>query len=138
MAGHSEKEEVCAGGADASLHAYPRGALTYVLRGWSLTVRQRVAEASKAILGTALDITHEALVLSVDLLQLAPIPGLAEAARTLLTIWDTLQLVDFNRMACLRLTERCADILWSVREEILDAGGETGVELEMPLQKLTE
>ena len=43
-----------------------------------------------------------------------------------------------NRLACLRLTERCADILLSVREEIHNAGDKVGKELQWPLQKLTE
>jgi abelson tyrosine-protein kinase 1 len=41
-------------------------------------------------------------------------------------------------MACLRLTERCADILISVREEIRDAGDEVAEELKEPIRKLTE
>lgn len=41
-------------------------------------------------------------------------------------------------MACLRLTERCADILLAVREEIHDAGDQVGEELQVPMQKLVE
>lgn len=55
---------------------------------------QRVAVAARSVLGTTLDITHEALLTSVDLLDLAPVPGLAIAARTLLNVWDCLQKVD--------------------------------------------
>lgn len=43
-----------------------------------------------------------------------------------------------NRLACLRLTERCAEILLSVREEVDGAGGSVGVELQMPVTKLVE
>jgi abelson tyrosine-protein kinase 1 len=84
--------------------------------------------------------------------------GLSEAARVLLNIWDALQKVDVgqfrftslsmsvifsrrfksNRMACLRLTERCADILVSVREEIRDAGDHVTEELKEPIGKLAE
>ena len=39
-------------------------------------------------------------------------------------------------MACLRLTERCADILLSIRDEIQDAGEHIGEELTMPIEKL--
>lgn len=53
-----------------------------------------MAQAAKGVLGAAFNVTHEALAISADLLQLAPIPGLAEAAKTLLTIWDALQMVD--------------------------------------------
>lgn len=43
-----------------------------------------------------------------------------------------------NRLSCLRLTERCADILISVREEIFDAGDVLGQELAAPIGKLEE
>jgi abelson tyrosine-protein kinase 1 len=97
-----------------------------------------VTDAARSVLGNALDVTHAMLEISADLLQLAPVPGLAEAARALLGIWDALQAVDMNRMACLRLTERCADVLWSVREEVRAAGDETGEELREPVARLVE
>ena len=43
-----------------------------------------------------------------------------------------------NRLACLRLTERCADILLSIREEIHEAGNYVGNELQGPIIKLVE
>ena len=43
-----------------------------------------------------------------------------------------------NRMGCLRLTERCADILLSIREEIHEAGNYVGIELQGPITKLVE
>jgi abelson tyrosine-protein kinase 1 len=43
-----------------------------------------------------------------------------------------------NRLASLRLTERCADILISVREEIIDAGYAVAEELHAPIAKLNE
>ena len=43
-----------------------------------------------------------------------------------------------NRTACLRLTERCADILISVREEIRDAGDIIDDDLAAPVSKLIE
>ena len=43
-----------------------------------------------------------------------------------------------NRLGCLRLTERCADILISVRMEISNAGDVLGQELAAPIQKLEE
>ncbi|KAI0364174.1 hypothetical protein BV20DRAFT_956762 [Pilatotrama ljubarskyi] len=97
---------------------------------------QRVAEAAVNVLGTATEVVHELLEVSVDVLRFAPIVGLEEAARTLLNIWDALQLVDINRLACLRLTERCATILMSVREEIAEAGDDVGVELQVPVNRL--
>ncbi|KAI8992697.1 hypothetical protein BD414DRAFT_481927 [Trametes punicea] len=105
--------------------------------GWVRT-RERVAEAAVNVLGVAGQVIHELLDVSVDVLRFAPIVGLEEAARTLLNIWDALQLVDINRLACLRLTERCATILISVREEIAEAGDEVGVELQAPVARLVE
>jgi abelson tyrosine-protein kinase 1 len=43
-----------------------------------------------------------------------------------------------NRMACLRLVERCADILYGIREEIHDAGDDVAEELHEPIHKLEE
>jgi abelson tyrosine-protein kinase 1/abelson tyrosine-protein kinase 2 len=43
-----------------------------------------------------------------------------------------------NRLASLRLAERCADILISVREEIIDAGYTVAEELHAPISKLNE
>ncbi len=48
------------------------------------------------VLGTAGEVVHELLEVSVDVLKFAPIVGLEEAARTLLNIWDALQLVDVS------------------------------------------
>ncbi|KAL6299815.1 hypothetical protein BKA93DRAFT_569950 [Sparassis latifolia] len=100
------------------------------------SLSQRVADAAVSIMGVAGDVVHEALLLSSDVVQFSPIPGLQVAARGLLDIWDALQLVDMNRLACLRLTERCATILLSVREEIAEAGDEVGQELFSPITRL--
>ncbi|KAI0653255.1 kinase-like domain-containing protein [Cubamyces menziesii] len=105
--------------------------------GWMRT-RQRVAEASVKVLGATGKVVHELLGVGVDFLRFAPIPALEEAARTLLNIWDSLQLVDVNRLACLRLTERCAGVLISVREEVAEAGNHVGVELHRPIARLVE
>ena len=43
-----------------------------------------------------------------------------------------------NRLACLRLTERCAETLISVREEIQLAGIAVARELQDPINKLQE
>ena len=48
-------------------------------------------------LGTAADVVHEALYVGVELFDLAPVPGLSLAARTLLNIWDAAQNVDVSR-----------------------------------------
>lgn len=46
------------------------------------------------MLGITAQVVHDLLEVSTDVLRFAPIPGLEEAARTLLSIWDALQLVD--------------------------------------------
>ncbi|KAG6889171.1 hypothetical protein C0992_006218 [Termitomyces sp. T32_za158] len=43
-----------------------------------------------------------------------------------------------NCLQCLRLTNRCADILLSVREEIKEDGDQIDEELQAPIAKLTE
>ncbi|GJE89108.1 hypothetical protein PsYK624_052000 [Phanerochaete sordida] len=93
--------------------------------GWVRT-KQRVEAVTTAVLGskvvdTALDVTREALEIGQDVLQFAPVAGLAEAARVLTSIWNAVQLVEFNRLQCLRLTERCANILLAVKEEVEEA-----------------
>jgi len=40
------------------------------------------------------------------------------------------------RLACLRLTERCADILLSIRHEVQEAGNVVDEELTGPIDKL--
>ncbi|KAG6879023.1 hypothetical protein C0992_005773 [Termitomyces sp. T32_za158] len=105
--------------------------------GWLYT-SERVGQAVASVLDIAADVAHEILFRSITLLEFAPIPGLAPAARVLLEIWDALQLVDTNRLQCLRLTNLCADILLSVREEVKEAGDQVNKELQAPIAKLTE
>ncbi|KAG6902523.1 hypothetical protein C0995_015340 [Termitomyces sp. Mi166 len=105
--------------------------------GWIHT-RERVGQAAASVLGTAADIAHEILFTGINVLEYVPVPGLAPAAHVLLQIWDALQSVDTNRLQCLRLTERCADILLSVREEVKEAGDQVDEELQAPITKLTE
>ncbi|KZS90817.1 hypothetical protein SISNIDRAFT_457444 [Sistotremastrum niveocremeum HHB9708] len=100
--------------------------------------RTAVARAAKSVLGAALQLTHEALYISVDVLELAPVPGLAEVARTLLNIWDAVIEAETNRMMLLTLTQRCANILVAVREEIRLAGDEVSDVLQDPITKLAE
>ncbi|KIJ32257.1 hypothetical protein M422DRAFT_265910 [Sphaerobolus stellatus SS14] len=45
---------------------------------------------------------------------------------------------DTNRLSCLRLTERCANILYSVRLEIDNAGPSVSETLRQPVENLTE
>ncbi|KAI0730429.1 hypothetical protein C8Q76DRAFT_613667 [Earliella scabrosa] len=99
---------------------------------------QRVSAAATRALGLVTDVVHELLDLGADVLRFAPVPGLELAAIALLKVWDALQLVDVNRTACVQLTERCANVLLSVRAEIAEAGDEVGLELRLPLDRLVE
>ncbi|KAN0141932.1 Protein kinase-like domain containing protein [Lactarius tabidus] len=100
--------------------------------------RSRVIWAIGSALGTAASIGHEALFSGVDLLQFAPVPGLNTAGTILLSIWDAIEMVETNRQASLRLAERCADILISIRSEIADAGDTVAEELREPIAKLVD
>jgi hypothetical protein len=71
-------------------HLIPEPTLTHLFSPYT----QRVAVAARSVIGTSLNITHQALVMGVDLLDLAPVPGLRAAAVTLLNVWDALQKVD--------------------------------------------
>ena len=55
-----------------------------------------MSKAVVNILGIAEDVGHEALVISSELLEFAPLPGLRVAALALLDIWEALQLVDVS------------------------------------------
>ncbi|KAG7443813.1 uncharacterized protein BT62DRAFT_902080 [Guyanagaster necrorhizus] len=101
--------------------------------GWVPT-RQRVDRAESSILGNALDVGQKVLMLGEVFLEFAPVPVLEDIAGMLLQIWDTLQLM--NRLQCLRLTERCANILLSIRQEIHEAGDMVSTELTLPMSKL--
>ena len=73
---------------------------------------QRVARATRAILPSpetrhealdmTLEATHEALAIGADVLQFAPVIGLAEAARVLASIWDAVQMVDVSTLMLCR------------------------------------
>ncbi|KAJ3553830.1 hypothetical protein NP233_g12558 [Leucocoprinus birnbaumii] len=104
---------------------------------WNHT-EERVSVAVKSVLNITLDVAHELLIIGGDFLELAPIPGLSPAARALLEIWDAMQNVDLNTLSCLRLTERCAETLIAVREEVHGAGSSVVQELQGPLNKLQE
>ncbi|KAF9042654.1 hypothetical protein BDZ89DRAFT_1128556 [Hymenopellis radicata] len=80
--------------------------------GWD-NVKKRVAKVASSILGTTLG--YEALLLSMDLLEFP----LQNAARPLLQIWDSLQLVDN-----------------AAPQEIKDTGDQVGKELRLPMTKL--
>ncbi|TFY55563.1 hypothetical protein EVG20_g9276 [Dentipellis fragilis] len=99
----------------------------------------RIGKAVVSVLGkTGLGIAHEALAVGVDLLQFAPVPALDVAGHILLDIWDAFEQTQTNRSACERLAARCADTLFSVREEITLAGSGVIEELKDPIIRLNK
>lgn len=63
----------------------------------------RYREVVGEVVSTGLDITREVLGVGAEVLELAPIPGLATAARVLVDIWDAVQLVDVSTVTLTRL-----------------------------------
>ncbi|KAF7353961.1 Protein kinase domain-containing protein [Mycena venus] len=105
--------------------------------GWERT-RQRVTEALSKLLPQTILVTHDLLKVSTKVLNFVPVPGLDVAATLLLSIWDSVQGVDTNRLSCLRLTERCANLLLSVVQEVHEMGDKVEKEMKEPLQKLIQ
>ena len=54
------------------------------------------AVLGNAVVDTALDVTREVLEAGSEVLQFAPVAGLAEAARVLVNIWNAVQLVEVS------------------------------------------
>ncbi|KAG1737996.1 hypothetical protein EDB19DRAFT_1715645 [Suillus lakei] len=107
----------------------------------------------KSTVTTVSPMLRISLTILGDVSKLTPIPGLHEAARTLLAVWEAVDAVETNRLQCLRLTERCAMLIYSVRAEIADAekdlesqqgeNGDVGIvglseEMHAPVEKLNE
>ncbi|KAI9457372.1 hypothetical protein HD554DRAFT_2225096 [Boletus coccyginus] len=116
-------------------------AITSILPTATITMLSPVGEALVKARESARFVGHEfapvvrdTLSISTDILSLAPLPGLEEAAKALLSVWDACQKVDTNRLSCLRLAERCATLLYSVRCDIDEAG--VGTTLDIPVERL--
>ncbi|KAJ7094106.1 kinase-like domain-containing protein [Mycena epipterygia] len=107
------------------------------MEGWERT-RERVAQALSRILPPTLLVAHDLPEISSEVLQFVPIPGLEAAANLLLGIWDNVQGVDTNHLTCLRLAERCANLLLSVQQEVHEVGDKVEKEMAKPLEKLVE
>ncbi|KAG6815372.1 hypothetical protein H0H93_010003 [Arthromyces matolae] len=99
-------------------------------------IRKRVVHAVSPMLDLAGDVTHEVLVHGTELLKFAPIPGLEGAARVLLAIWDALQQIETNRLASLRLVERCADIFIAIQDEVAGLDKRVTDAVREPMRKL--
>ncbi|PPQ83885.1 hypothetical protein CVT25_000629 [Psilocybe cyanescens] len=97
-----------------------------------------IAQSVASVLGTAVDIVHEALYVGVEFLDLVPVPGLQIAAKTLLNIWDAARDASIIDLECLGLIKRCAEILLSIHEIVHEAGDQIGIKLRRPLVALEE
>lgn len=132
-----------------------KGAVTENGRGTESKVGagQKMVLTVKSAVMTVSPMFRTSLVILGEVAALTPIPGLREAARTLLAVWEAVDAVETNRLQCLRLTERCARAIYSVRAEIADADremvsqqgqhGDVGIvglaeEMEGPVRKLNE
>ncbi|KIJ12984.1 hypothetical protein PAXINDRAFT_100924 [Paxillus involutus ATCC 200175] len=98
----------------------------------------KAGHAASSIGHSLAPVIKEGLVMSTDVLKFAPVPGLEEAARVLLGVWQACEKVDTNRLSCLRLTERCATLLYSVRSEIVEAGEDVAKDLAEPIERLCD
>ncbi|KAJ6521208.1 hypothetical protein DFH09DRAFT_223755 [Mycena vulgaris] len=105
--------------------------------GWDHT-RERVAQALSKILPPTLLVAHDLLEIGTEVAKFVPVPGLDVAASLLLSIWDNVQGVDMNRLACLRLAERSANLLLSIQQEVHETGDKVGKEMAKPMEKLVE
>ncbi|KAL7278404.1 hypothetical protein ACG7TL_007401 [Trametes sanguinea] len=99
-------------------------------------IKQRVKDAVLAILGAADPLVEEFLELAVNVGAFVPFIPLREAAEALLRIWNAVKLVKTNQHACLRLTDRCATFLISIREAVAGAQYNLGIELRAPIARL--
>jgi hypothetical protein len=54
--------------------------------------------AARAVLGAVANVAHEALLLSAEIVEPAPLSGLVSAAKTPLKIRDAMQDVDVRRL----------------------------------------
>ncbi|KAE9395736.1 hypothetical protein BT96DRAFT_922669, partial [Gymnopus androsaceus JB14] len=51
-------------------------------------------------------------------------------------IWDAVDDVGSNRLACLRLTARCADFLLAIYDDVHQQGNKVKAEHDKPLKRL--
>ncbi|KAJ7202553.1 hypothetical protein GGX14DRAFT_370302, partial [Mycena pura] len=78
------------------------------------------------------------LTIVAEVSEFVSVPGLKVAASLLLNIWDNVQGVDIDVLACLRLAERCAGLLNFIVQEVHAMGNDVEEEMKEPLHKLIE
>ncbi|KAG1850060.1 hypothetical protein C8R48DRAFT_382008 [Suillus tomentosus] len=138
------KSKVLSRFTGAELDGYTRAQKNVVLACHSIMTRdgltsEQVKKDSRAscVVSTAGTILDEALPAlktilecTYDVASLVPLPFFLEASRTLLIIWEACEQLSSNRLSCLRIVERCAGMLYFVREQIEGAGPTVGKELD--------
>ncbi|KAG2139852.1 uncharacterized protein EDB93DRAFT_1090003 [Suillus bovinus] len=89
-----------------------------------------IVSTAGTILDEALPVLKTILECTYDAAALVPLPFFLEASRTLLIIWEACEQLSSNRLSCLRIVERCAGMLYFVREQIEGVGPIVGKELD--------
>ncbi|KAJ7250504.1 hypothetical protein B0H12DRAFT_1120689 [Mycena haematopus] len=101
---------------------------------WDRT-RLKVIKAVGSIIHVAGD---EVLPIAAEALSVVPIPALAPAAKILDSIWKSVNAVQTNRSACLRLTDRCATLLILIHDAVSTSGDAVAHELKTSLETLEQ
>ncbi|KAJ7828260.1 hypothetical protein B0H14DRAFT_1219822 [Mycena olivaceomarginata] len=97
--------------------------------------RLKVTKALGSIIQVAGD---QVLPIAAEALSVAPIPALAPAVKILDSIWKSVNAVQTNRTACLRLTDRCASLLLAIQDKVARSGDAVARELEAHLKTLEQ
>ncbi|KAE9393044.1 kinase-like protein [Gymnopus androsaceus JB14] len=97
-----------------------------------LKTKTRVNFAVKSVL----EVARVGLEVVAETGEVIPVPGLAMVAKLLSNIWDAIDDVGSNRLACLRLTARCAEFLLAIYNEVHEQGDKVKAELDRPLKRL--
>ncbi|KAG2121438.1 hypothetical protein DEU56DRAFT_834233 [Suillus clintonianus] len=129
---------------DAERDGFNRARSTVILACHSVMTRDELTSehvkmnpAASCVVSTLGTIIDEALPVlktilesTYDLAGLVPVPFFLEASRTLLIIWEACEQLSSNRLSCLRIVERCAGMLYFMREQIEGVGPIVGKELD--------
>ncbi|KAE9383609.1 hypothetical protein BT96DRAFT_951182 [Gymnopus androsaceus JB14] len=75
-------------------------------------------------------------MVAVETGEIIPVPGLGVVDKLLSSIWDAVDDVGSNQLACLRLTTRCTDFLLGIYDEVHEQGDKVKAELDKPLKRL--
>ncbi|EAU87796.2 TKL/TKL-ccin protein kinase [Coprinopsis cinerea okayama7 len=93
-----------------------------------------VKEALKSV--TMLSIEVIVKILESGVLEYVPIPGLNGVSKGLVKIWKVVKGVTNNRLRLLRLTQRCAHLLLSIKKDVESAGERVHSSLQNALDAL--